>query len=146
MNDPYKTPQSDVEVNQLVSKTRWKVFFWIIVLLELASIVFMIIDPEETFLDIIIELAIYSIVILGIFGFAFDRRIFSKRLWISIIPIVFSYDIFSFIKLDWTFGSPEEMYFTVGFVAVVAIPLLYFQYLALYKYGFKSPEIWQKSI
>jgi hypothetical protein len=142
MNDPYRTPQSDVEVNQPVSKTKWKVFFWIILLLEIISIVFMIIDPEESTLEVVAELIIYPIIIVGIFGFAYGRRIFSTQLWISMIPIGLSYDVYGFLKLDWTFGSTEEMYFTVGLVAVIIFPLMIIQYLALYKYSFKSPEIW----
>lgn len=142
MNDPYRTPQSDVEVSQPVSKTKWKVFFWIILLLEIISIVLMIVDPEESTLELVAELIIYPIIIVGIFGFAYGRRIFSSQLWVSMIPIGLSYDVFSFFKLDWTLESTEEIYFTVGLMAVIILPLMFIQYLALYKYSFKSPEIW----
>ena len=69
MNDPYRTPQSDVKVIRPVSKAKWKVFFWVVLFLEILSIVFMIIDPEESALEIVAELIIYPIIIIGIFGF-----------------------------------------------------------------------------
>ena len=143
MNDPYKTPQSDVAVTQSVSKTRWKILFWIILSLEIVSIVFIIINPEESILEVVIELIIYPIIIVGVFGFSYGRKIFFSKFWISIIPIGLSYDIYSLYKLDWVFGSTEEIYFMVSLMAVIVLPLMFFQYLALYKYSFKSPEIWQ---
>jgi len=34
------------------------------------------------------------------------------------------------------------MYFTIGIFVALIFPLMFFQYLALYRYGFKAPEIW----
>jgi hypothetical protein len=145
MTDPYRTPQSDVEVIRPISKAKWKVFFWIVLFLEIISIVFMIIDPEESALEIVAELIIYPIIIIGIFGFAYGRRILFSRLWITMIPVGLSYDVYVLFTLDWAFGSTEEMYVTAGLTAVIFFPLMFFQYLALYKYSFKSPEVWLQS-
>lgn len=143
MNDPYKTPQSDLEISQPVSKTKWKVFFWIVIILEIISIVSMINDPEETILEIIFESVVYFMIILGLFGFAYNKRIFFSKLWVSMIPVGLTYDIYSIYTLDMTFESTEEIYFVIAFTAVLIIPLVFFQYYALYKYSLKSPAIWQ---
>ena len=146
MDDPYRTPRSDVEVLQTASKTKWKVFFWVILVLELVSIGFIFIDSEGTVLEIVTELIIYPIIVIGIYGFAYDKRIMFRKLWIFMIPVGLAFDIYSYYTLDWNFGSPEEMYFTAGLSLVIGIPFMFLQYLALYKYGSKSPEIWQPNI
>ncbi|MCP4471361.1 MAG: hypothetical protein GY815_11865 [Gammaproteobacteria bacterium] len=145
MDDPYKTPKSDVEVLHTASKTKWKVFFWIILILEIISIGIMAIDPDVTAPEIIIELIVYPIIVIGIFGFAYGRRIFFRKLWISMIPIGLAFDTYTFYTMDWDFESPEEMYSVVISILVIGIPLMFLQYFALYKYGSKSPEIWQSS-
>jgi len=111
--------------------------------MEIASIFSIFFDPEETFLELIMEMIIYPVIILGVFGYAYGKRIFFNRLWIAMIPIGLSYDIYGFATLDWTFGSTEEMLFTAGLMAAIILPLVFCQYLALYGYSFKSPEIWQ---
>ncbi len=142
MTNPYQTPQSDVNVVEQVSKTKWKFFVWVIVLLEILSIVMLVIDPEESVLDVVIDLVIYIFIILGLFGYAYNKRIFFKEMWKFVIPVAFVYDIYGLYVLDWTYGSTEELYITIGFTAAIGLPIMFFQYLALYRYGFRSQEIW----
>ena len=40
------------------------------------------------------------------------------------------------------FESSQEMFFLRGVLAVVILPFYVFQYVALYRYGFKAAEIW----
>ena len=142
MNDPYKTPQASVEVRETVSKTGWKVFFWILLVLEVLSLAFMVIDPAETLLKTLLETIIYLSILTGIFGFAYHRKLLFRRFWIALIPIGLIYDAYTLILLDWGFESAEEMYFSLALIALLLIPLMFFQYLALYKYGFRSADIW----
>ena len=143
MTDPYKTPKSDVEVTVTISKTRWKVFFWIILALEVLSVGFMVIDPEVSMPATAIELIVYSVIIAGLFGFAHDRKIFFRQLWSYMIPIGLVFDLYLYYDMNWAFESMEELYVTIGVVIVIGIPFAVFQYLALYKYSFRSPEIWR---
>jgi hypothetical protein len=143
MTDPYKTPESDVEVITTISKTRWKVFFWMTLVLEVLSIVLMIIDPDDSMPAMVIELIVYPILIIGLFGFAYDRKIFFRQFWSYKLPIGMAFDLYLYYDLDWAFESMEELYFSIGLIVVIGIPLALFQYLALYKYSFRSPEIWR---
>lgn len=142
MNDPYKTPASNVQINESKSKTKWKVFFWLLLLLEIASIVVLAIDTEKTAFDLAFELIVYIIILVGVYGFSYDRKILSRQLWVSMIPLGLCYDMYMFYNFDWRAGSTGELYFTIGLTAVIILPIMYFQYLALYKYSFRSPEIW----
>ena len=143
MTNPYKTPESDVEVIATISKTRWKAFFWMILVLEALSAVLMIVDPDDSMLGMVIELIVYPVIIIGLFGFAYDRKIFFRQFWSYMIPIGMAFDLYLYYDLGWAFESTEELYFTFGLVVVIGIPLAIFQYLALYKYSFRSPEIWR---
>jgi hypothetical protein len=149
MSNPYETPQSNIEVNLSISKTKWKVFFWVVFFLEVLSLVSLFVDPEESILSIIFELIIYGSIIIGIFGFAYDKKIFFIQFWILLIPAAFIYDIYIFTTGDWgledlAIESIFEMYLVFGGMLAIILPLMFFQYLALYKYCFKSPQIWDQ--
>ena len=145
MSDPYQTPDSDVSVPETISKTKWKIFFGFLLSLQLVSIALGAIDDTETLVDLVIDTVIYSVILLGIFGYAFDRRIFPQKLWRPIVPAAIVYDVYYiFIDDPWAFESSEEMYFVMGVFAVVFLPLMYFQYLALFRYAFRADEVWKQ--
>lgn len=143
MNDPYKTPQANVEVHETASKTGWKIFFWVLLVLEVLSLAYMAIDPAETLLKTLLETLIYLSILTGIFGFAYDRKLLFRRFWVALIPVGLIYDAYTLLMLDWGFESAEEMYFSLALIALLLIPLMFFQYLGLYSYACKSAQIWQ---
>ncbi len=104
--------------------------------LEVISITVMVSDPTETVLDIVIELVIYTIIILGLFGYAYNKRIIFKKFWTFVLPVGIVYDMYALYKMNWTFESTEGLYFIIGFTAVIGLPIMFFQYLAIYRYGF----------
>lgn len=142
MIDPYQTPQSDVQVIEQNSKTKWKVFLWVIATLEVISVAILVTDPNESALDVFVDLVIYTTIILGVFGYAYNKRIFFKKFWTFVIPVGIAYDIYGLYTWNWTFESTEELYLTIGITAAIALPIMFFQYLALFRYGFKSQELW----
>lgn len=145
MTNPYKPPISDVSDGNkdTRSKKKWKLFFWIILVLEVLSITSMFIDPAEQWFDILGEVLIYSVILTGLFGFSYDKKIFTRKLWGYIIPVGIIYDIYIISTTRWEdMGTTEELYFVIGFMIVVGLPIIIFQYLALYKYCFRSAEIW----
>jgi hypothetical protein len=117
--------------------------FWLLVVLEILSITSMIIDPEDTIWNIIVDLAIYLPVLVGIYGYANDRRIFVRRFWQGLIPVALIYDITTIVGDEWSTTTTEEMYILVGVMIVLILPAAFFQYLAMYRYAFKAAEIWR---
>ena len=145
MTSPYDTPTSDVSSNHETnnSKKLWKVFFWIILSLETVTIIGMMFDPEEDWIDVISELIIYSLIITGLFGFSYNKKILYRKLWIFIIPVGILYDIYTLSTYEWrNISSMMELYIIAGSIILITLPILIFQYMALYKYCYKSPKIW----
>lgn len=147
MSNPYETPASDLDAEkQPVSKTKWKVFFWGVLVLDVLSLITILNDPERTFLYILLEAVVYSSILIGLFGFSFNRKIINRKVWGYMIPIGIAFDIYSISyslsNIELNFESPEEMYVVVAIAIALVVPLMFLQYLALFKYSLRSPEIW----
>lgn len=152
MDNPYQAPKSNIE-NGIVepkSKTAWKVYFWIIILLYPLLTISLLMGPEAadtTAIDLIITFFIYPIVLLGIFGFAYDKRFFTARFWKIWIVVSIASDIYTesdIFEMELDITSDWELYVYIALFVLIVLPLIIFQYLALYNYTFKSPEIWSK--
>jgi len=145
MTDPYKPPESETNSgqHQRTSKTGWKVFFWIMLTLESLSLLSMLFDPVETWIDIVAELLIYTFIFLGLFGFSYDKKIIHKYIWGYLIPIGIIYDIYTMYKImPGDIESDFELYIIIGAILLIVLPIMIFQYLALYQYRYKSEHIW----
>jgi hypothetical protein len=139
MDSLYKAPEAIIRDTDVQAKTMWKVFAWITLLLEPLSVYLLLSMPEVAMVEVIAEVVVYGFIILGLFGFAYDKRFLSRHFWMLLIPVGGLYDIFS---LGWDFDTPLEGYLTGGLVAVVWLVPTYFQYLALYRYSARSSQIW----
>lgn len=145
MKNPYKGPDSnvDVEAQTTEPKTAWKVFFWILLFLESLSFISMFSDSEEEWLINILELVIYSFILIGIYGFVYNKRIFYRKLWASFIPVGIIFDLYTLTMIELTaVNTMMELYIVVGIIIIILLPISFFQYMALYKYSFKSVKIW----
>ncbi len=145
MRDPYQAPHSDVRVTERPPKTLWKVFFWMLVLLEFGAIASTVFDSEMVESDLALEVLVYGVILIGIFGFAYDKRIFFARLWVLMIPVGLCYDLYVMRSaLDWITPAITVSLFAAvsGVVLLVLLVIMFFQYLALFRYGCRSPEIW----
>ena len=143
MTDPYKPPKSVLKTDYVLSKTKWKIFFWIILVLESFSIISMVSDDQERLIDILLDIVIYTSIVIGVFGFSFNKKILFRKFWLYLIPVGFIYDIYVLYEVDWEIESSLETYLFIAFASVTLLPLMFFQYLALYKYSSKSLEIWK---
>lgn len=149
MKNPYTPPSSDVSLEELddilPSKKWWKVFFWFFLVAECLSITSLLFDDDMVSTEMASEILIYGFIILGLFGFSYDKKIFFRQWWGCAIPVGLSYDLYSIYAGDWSNSvSPEELYVTIAVLIILVGPLLFFQYFALYKYCFKSSNIWNK--
>ena len=145
MADPYRPPQSDIEIPEPPTKTGWKVFFWVLLVMEALSLGTMMVDSEQPLFEILIELLVYPLILAGLFGYAFNRRILVRRLWIGLIPIALCYDFYWIFESDWGLESSADPWLELGLALSLVVPLLVFQYLGLVNYAFRSPDIWHSN-
>ena len=142
MDSLYKAPEAIIRDTDVQAKTMWKVFAWITLLLEPLSVYLLLSMPEVAMVEVIAEVVVYGFIILGLFGFAYDKRFLSRFFWMLLIPVGGLYDIYEIFSLGWDFETALEGYLTAGFVAVVWLVPSYFQYSALYRYSARSSHIW----
>ena len=142
MDSLYKAPEAIIRDTEVQAKTLWKVFAWVTLLLEPLSVYLLLSMPEVTMVELAAEVVVYGFIILGLFGFAYNKRFLSRLFWMLLIPVGGLYDIYDIFSLGWDFETPLEGYLTAGLVAVVWLAPTYFQYLALYKYSARSSPIW----
>jgi hypothetical protein len=145
MTNPYKAPESEVGsgIPQIHSKAAWKGFFWVILVFEVLSLIASFYVPIISWFALIAEIIIYGLILTGLFGFAYNKKILYKNLWGYLIPSGIFFDVYSIFSEDFgELSNDLELYFVIGLIVVFALPLMFFQYLALYKYRFKSDSIW----
>ena len=98
--------------------------------------------PEETFIEVMVELVIYASIILGLFGFAYNKRFMNRPFWMLLIPVGLLYDTYGFFTVGWDFDTSLEGSIMTGIFVVFGLIPAYFQYVALYKYSARSSHIW----
>ena len=98
---------------------------------------------EEELLINILELVIYSFILIGIYGFVYNKRILYRKLWAIFIPVGIIYDLYTVTTIELTtVDTMMELYIVFGIIIIIFLPMSFFQYMALYKYSFKSVNIW----
>jgi len=104
----------------------------------------MMISDRDPVIEILIDVFVYIFVLAGLFGYAYRRRILSRAVWRLTIPIALIYDIQSLITLDIDDieNTTEFIIFSLVSFAIFA-PLTFAQYLGLFKYAYRSVDIWQ---
>jgi len=147
--DPYKTPDAYVDTGGPQSKLKWKILFWVILTLEVISFFSMYFYPDdEGILYHILELWIYTTILTGIFGYAYNRKILNPTFWRRFIPVGICWDIYTlyraFISQEQEI-APEYLVIWIGALLAIFLPIVFLQYYAIYKYSFKSDDIWQKN-
>ncbi len=149
MQNPYKPPTAELDngIVATASRLKWKIFFWFIASLQALSIPFYFIFPDELDISYLIgDLVVYSTILTGIFGFAYNKKILFPRFWLYLIPVGISWDIYSlFFMKDFEMDDDTdntELFILIGITVIFVLPLIVFQYLALYFYSDKSAKVW----
>ncbi|MBU2714160.1 hypothetical protein [Zooshikella harenae] len=147
MTNIYKGPEAGIEKEEAEklhfhSKTGWKVFFFIMVALEIISLVF---GAATSLGNIFGEIIVYGLVLLGLYGFAFNKKIFVRKFWFFMIFAPLLWDGYSmFYLFSELIEDKLEAYFAIAFITIFWLPFLIFLTIAFYKYSFRSPEIWKQ--
>ncbi len=91
-----------------------------------------------TFIDYIAYLFEF-VFLLGVFGYAFGKKIFVNRLWQIFLPLVITWDIFFLIHIADLSVIEHSTFKFFGFSLVYFILLLP-GYIALYLYGYQNEK------
>ncbi len=146
MDNPYAPPQSVLETDVLVlrKKTGWKIMFWCYLFIELAGVASMLFGSDEPVFDIVGEIVVYSFAFVGIFAFAYNKKIATPLLWRIVILVLFFWDCYVFIAgyMDGSYAG-LELVATLSIAGIVSV-MLFLQYFALYQYAYQSKEIWNR--
>lgn len=117
-----------------------KIYFFILLGVLGAFLVQTILEDELlTFLDYI-EYIFEFVLLLGIFGYAFDKKIFVKKFWQIFLFLIIIWHIFYLIN---TIDVYEAAYQTLMFFSFFLAYFLFFipGYMALYLYGYSNEPI-----
>jgi hypothetical protein len=85
----------------------------------------------------ILDYLVSAIGLIGLFGFAYRRRIWRRRIWMLwgvLLPV------WSIVMGLWVY--PRQNGTGVQMMYFLVLPLAVPQYLALIRYGYRSPELW----
>ena len=122
---------------------RWKIFFWFLFGMEVLSLSMMVLDRDPV-VEIISEVIVYSLVLLGVFGYAYSRRLLNRLVWKSIIPVALIYDAYGLASVDYSgIETAWELVFLLTFVAITLGPILIMQYITLFRYAYRSTRLWR---
>ena len=107
----------------------WEVYFWILIVLHLATFV----SQSSGWYDYL-DLPFTILALLGLFGFVYHRQILAARFWYFAVFIIIAWDLVYNIFLLSPVGSQAD-----SWQNLVSLPLnlllLVPEYIALYRYG-----------
>ena len=96
MNNIYKPPNSNLSRGHDAEQKpniAWKIFFWLFAPLMLISIFGMFFIENLNVLDYI-DIIIFSVSLLGLYGYAFSKKIGIKKIWQVVFYSLIIWSIF----------------------------------------------------
>ncbi|MCP4269181.1 MAG: hypothetical protein GY777_27040 [Candidatus Brocadiaceae bacterium] len=86
-------------------------------------------------------------VLVAIFGYSFNKKFLVRKVWKVIFPIEIITEIVTIILDHMPVAGQDSPGNSILFWVVVYVlssPLFYFEYIALYRYGFSKTEPWEE--
>ncbi len=141
-----------IPISTTASRSKWwKIYFFIALAVSLLGFTLSVKDllSGERLIGSISGLVVYPWMLVAIFGYAFNKRIMVRRVWKALFPVAIITDIITAILVymsstDQYSSEHPLLIFVVTYV--IASPLIYFQYVALYRYGFSKTEPWEEQV
>ncbi len=114
----------------------WKIYFWLLSLLLFAAYVIIAIDGLTVF-DVM-DIPISIIALIGLYGFAFKKKIFVKEFWKLWAFVIVLWDIsYNFFLATY----PDVSKFETAMVLLILLP----EYVALSLYAYFPTTLWKES-
>ncbi|MDH5354895.1 MAG: hypothetical protein OEY09_10675 [Gammaproteobacteria bacterium] len=147
-NDPYKTPDADLAIDK-VQKPKtiwWKVFFFLSALIMILAVGGLFVMEETVFSYVEwLDLATTAINFVGLFGLAFNVAIGRQSFWkyffyFNLIATLIYLIIFPLAGIE-MYGLVTELDISYAIGIVFGFLFVWAPYL----YGFKRPQIWNRT-
>jgi hypothetical protein len=137
--NPYAAPRADIAPAPASPsrRTGWKVYAFGVVALQLVGLFFALrkISVAEA-----LDYAVTAVGIIGLFGYAYRRPFWGRRIWMlwgALFPV---WDI---VMGAWVY--PRQNGTGVHMIYFLAMLLFLPQYLAVIRYGYSSRELWSEA-
>lgn len=139
MNDLVNTPNPESGAN---AESGWQSFFWFNLVLQIGSVPVYFSMDKYNYINLALDVIVSPLLLLAIYGFAYKKRVMPIIAVYCTILLSLIFDSHSVVNFD--FGPLRDL--SLDFIVVILLfgALYYFQYLCLYRYAFKSPELWNK--
>jgi hypothetical protein len=115
----------------------WKIYFWgLLILLAFSYISLFSSNPNMlAYIDTVISV----IALIGLYGYAFKRKIFRFNFWKSFffVIVVWNFCYIAYLQAHSELNATTDL--LINFISFsIALP----GYIAIYLYGFKSKFLW----
>ncbi|MDH5766482.1 MAG: hypothetical protein OEZ38_10750 [Gammaproteobacteria bacterium] len=143
-NDPYKTPESDIQVQAIMKRSiAWKIYFFFILFLSLISYLGIFTIPEAGLTEYI-SVLFWITGTIGLFGFVFLKRILNPGFWLNflVVYIIFSVAYYFLTSINLSEGMTDNEYLITNIIGwIISLP----GYIALYLYSRASNIPWTQT-
>lgn len=138
MTDIYQTPKSNLsrENEKYKPGKVWKVIFIILVPLEIWSQYDSLVvnEMQHPYWWLIFGLLVYTTYLVGLFGFAFAKKIGTAKFWFYYLPVLMLTDCFEIYSIITTDEEFQSMYVAIVMLLLV-MPLVVLFWWTIYKYS-----------
>jgi hypothetical protein len=142
-DNPYRAPRAAIDLAHAAGSRRgWKAYFWVVAASAASSLLFLATLGSFQILDAL-DFVFVAIGLTGVFGYAHRRPLAIEQLWKLWLPLQITWDaivelVFVPLGLAHVLGpeAPSALETTLGYLFLAPY------YIALYRYGFRSAELW----
>jgi hypothetical protein len=121
----------------------WKYYFWAVVALDVVSFVM----PLERRVWEMVEIGFFLVALAGLFGYCWEKQLVSRLFWRIFFAVFCCWIPLYFFVLPPTAmqaGLGKTPQVTVFMLAAVTVAVHVPLFAALFLYGFKRSDIWEK--
>lgn len=142
-NKPYKTPSSDVTVDETFKRSIWwKIYFFVITIISALGMISFLFNPEAGISEYI-SLILWLIATAGLFGFTFLKPIYKPIFWLQVLIayLIFNIAYYFITDINLRMGmNNTELYISVAAGWLFSIPAYY----GLFVFSKPSDPAWKK--
>ena len=144
VDNPYRTPGSAASPQAPGRRLLWKLYSWLIALAY--ALVFLAEGVRWMQALDVVDTGATAVGLAGLFAYAYRRRLASTAFWKGWLPLQVGWDLLVLLQLEplglmYQFAETDPSSAVAD--TIIGILLLLPLYFALFRYAFRSPEIWQ---
>lgn len=125
-------------------KYMWKVYFWLFLVIKVVSFIYLLFQPQGARAWVLaIEAVIYPLVLCGVYGYAYNKRFFFKKLWPVVLVMGVLWDGYIVYELAKDVVSKGDVIYWMSSIIMVILVVV-IPYFSLYFYSYRSEEVWVK--